>query len=75
MIGYLNIGTNLLLSNAIPQQVKDEAVSELLAYVFSVARKIFESPGAPVFMCQELGTPFYRLIETSLKVLSESYCL
>ena len=75
MKGYFKASESILLLPYLDQSIKDEAVSEFLNYVFTEARKIFESPGAPIFMCADYGTPFYNLVETCLQVYSEDKCI
>lgn len=73
--GYFNAGCEILQSPVLSQEEKDEAVEGCLKYVFDEAKGIFESLGPPIYMCADFGTPFYDLIETCLKVLSEEKCV
>ena len=66
LMGYFSTVEAILTTANMEQQAKDNAVEAFLAYVFDRAREIFESDGAPVFMCKDFGTPFYRIVETSL---------
>jgi hypothetical protein len=75
MKGYFKACSTILLYPYIDQAEKDLAVSKFLDYVFTQARTIFESPGGPIFMCADYGTPFYNLVETCLQVYSENHCL
>ena len=74
-MGYFATVETILITSSISQEVKDAAVEQFLNYVFEKAWEIFESDGAPVFMCKDFGNPFYKIIETSLRVLSEEKCV
>ena len=50
-------------------------MTHFLQYVFDRSRQIFERAEGPIFMCQDFGTPFYNVVETSLRVYSEEKCV